>query len=411
MKWYLHNAWIFFLPFLYTPNFWGFDGATPVGTLKLMDILLFPFVFLLLITPNKKGKRFYKKTYTWVYYFMFWAFLGLVLIQFKYSYSTLKPLLFSALKFFKFGLYIFTGYLVVKKVDDTNISAFYKALMVIGIVVGFSVYRLNVIGEDVDSFRIFSASNITSVALSILLAAMTPVFLYSKFFNVPKLLVGLSVIAMLTGLVVSGGRGGIIAFVLAMAYLFLRKFNSPRIWLGLAVASALVVFAYFNNDRFQYDVNRTIFPSEQMLRDYAKKNVGIGGLDDGKRLSGVKVELPKLLNNPIIGTGFFHRTWKTGLMPMGSHNFFLQMALETGIIGLLLIIFFFREIWKQASKVERDKLPLALSLKMGLIAAIFGGLGGEYFYAGEALMMLLLVYSTIGLTPYLQKPKTLRLSV
>ena len=48
---------------------------------------------------------------------------------------------------------------------------------------------------------------------------------------------------------------------------------------------------------------------------------------------------------------------------------------------------------------------------MGLIAAIFGGLGGEYFYAGEALMMLLLVYSTIGLTPYLQKPKTLRLSV
>ncbi len=44
-------------------------------------------------------------------------------------------------------------------------------------------------------------------------------------------------------------------------------------------------------------------------------------------------ESAKFPKSPIFGTGFYHRGEKSGLWLTGSHNFWIQMFLETGLVG------------------------------------------------------------------------------
>jgi hypothetical protein len=86
--------------------------------------------------------------------------------------------------------------------------------------------------------------------------------------------------------------------------------------------------------------------------------------------------------------------WETG-----SHNFFIQMFLETGIVGGVLVISIFAIAWQQAgfSIVVRNKIGVAT--RASLVTAIAGGMSGEYYYGGIGVLVLLAVLAVAGSLP------------
>ncbi len=125
----------------------------------------------------------------------------------------------------------------------------------------------------------------------------------------------------------------------------------------------------------------------------------IPGIDDGNRLYIWGVEASKFVYSPVLGTGFFHRGASSGLFSAGSHNFFLQIALETGGPGIIALLMIFARMWRQAggaaARAEGEDIPV----RAALVAAIVGALSGEYFYGSTPLLGLMLIYSQVGRLP------------
>lgn len=391
------------MPLLFIPNFWGFTGETAFGNLELMDILIFPFFLLLSLAPANRSKKMGNSVYRYFQLFLFWAALSLLLTPFLFPGVTNYKLQFSFLKLAKFTLYLIVGYLIIHRIDRNNHYLYLKSLSITAILIGGSIAYQNFTSDfnryGIIKITLYSAQNVISVAGAIFVGFMAPiVFLKQSNLKKPKLHLTIGVLVCTVGILLSSGRTGLVALLCGLSYIGYKKFWNKQVWVASILGIVFVVFSYFNFESFQRDVDRTIFPNEEQIQKLQKYNAGVGGLDDGKRLAGFFHELPLLFNNPVTGTGFFHRGGATGLMIMGSHNFWLQMALETGIIGLVLWFLILRKIWHQGNRFFKTYENVALSLHSLIIVVFISGMGGEFFYAGEGLMAFLLVYALAGST-------------
>jgi O-antigen ligase len=122
-------------------------------------------------------------------------------------------------------------------------------------------------------------------------------------------------------------------------------------------------------------------------------------LDDGARIWTWQHEAPKFLAAPVMGTGFFHRGDLSGLWSSGSHNFFLQMFLETGIVGGGLVILVFACAWRQACCRVAMQNRVSVATRAALVTAITAGMSGEYFYGGTGVLVLFAVLALVGSLP------------
>jgi hypothetical protein len=122
-------------------------------------------------------------------------------------------------------------------------------------------------------------------------------------------------------------------------------------------------------------------------------------VDDGARFSTWVHEAPKLVNAPILGTGFYHRGGTSGLWDSGSHNFFLQMFLETGIVGGILMVSVFALTWRQAGLKTTSLNKISVATRAALITASVGGMSGEYFYGGVSVLVLFATFAIAGALP------------
>jgi hypothetical protein len=136
--------------------------------------------------------------------------------------------------------------------------------------------------------------------------------------------------------------------------------------------------AYSQIPGFQYLVNETFF-SDQSANNEA-------GFDDSGHASTAVHELPKFVDHPVLGTGLFHRGGSTGLWLTGPHNFLVAMLLETGVIGLMLMVWIIVRFWFAAGKPATRFFRLDTSSRAVLITAFVASNAGEYFYGGTALL-------------------------
>ena len=199
---------------------------------------------------------------------------------------------------------------------------------------------------------------------------------------------------MVVGSVLSAGRGGWAAGMAGLVYIAIKA-RLRREFIVLAIgAPVLIGLLYFNAPVFQRVVDYT-FARDNRVRDYSS---GVGGVDDGGRFRAWR-EGAEQLNSPFWGSGFFHRGGSSGLVPTGSHNFFLQMFMETGIFGGALMLAIFYALWHQAGCLQARRAGLDLPAKAALVAALTGGLSGEYFYGGIAWLVLLGTFAACGSLP------------
>ena len=130
------------------------------------------------------------------------------------------------------------------------------------------------------------------------------------------------------------------------------------------------------------------------------------GIDDGSRVQIWTHEAPKIVNSPILGAGLYHRGAASGLFPTGSHNFWLQMFLELGIVGGVTILAAMWNMWRAAGSRWADSAGVAIASRAALVAAFVGGMSESYFYGGKVLLALFLAVAPSLSLPF-ERPKEL----
>lgn len=388
----MRTLWLLWFPLLFLPNL-GLSRRTPFGTLEISDFLILPFLFLSLAVVRWRTNVQAVRCAPVLAAFVLWALIGTFFVAERYGYPTDLQENVALLKLGKFCLYATGGLLVSQGLLDRRVRLHYWwALLAAGAVLGGSLLLHGESGVASPT-QSYSSTNATSVQVSVLASFLCGVWMaghggfWWRRLAIPVL------VLMVLGSALSDGRGGWLAGLVGVSYLtwkggFRRQF--------LAAATGLIVVvlaAYYWMPAFRRQVDKTLDPDERTLERYG---VGFAGVDEGGRLRIWNSAVAKLPAVPLLGTGFFHRGGRSGHWLTGSHNFFLQMALETGVVGGSIALLFWVVMWRHARSQESRALRLDMPLRCALIVSIIGGLGGEYFYGGMVLFTVLAVYAPCG---------------
>lgn len=400
----MRSLWLIWLPLLYLPNL-GFSGKTGFGELELSDILIFPFLVLLglalrLVSLDRlpQGRLLVSGLTPLLLSFVIWTTLSTLLISERYGYSTFYQVKFGLLKLGKFCLYGTAGILISRTLADARLrNRFHWSLLAVGCVVAVSLITIGS-GQGVgysaeEKAAGYKATNAISVMMAMLICYLVGLLITDQGSPRWRKATWTSLAVMIPGFFLSDGRGGWIAAIGAGLYMLYRRGLSLRFWMGLAALASVCLVCYQTLPEFRKQVDITLWPDEEFLRQY---NAGVAGVDDGARIETWLHELAKFPESPLLGTGFFHRGGESGLWTTGSHNFFLQMFLETGIVGGCLVLGVLAVMWRHAGTAGTRLFGFEIPLKSAVVTVLIGGLSGEYFYGGLVLMTLLLLYAPVG---------------
>jgi hypothetical protein len=197
-------------------------------------------------------------------------------------------------------------------------------------------------------------------------------------------------------LTVSEARIALILLVAAIAGL--AVFLRPAIGLTLVSALAAVSVAAASFIPAVQDTLRRTFVQTESYSGVETLDV-----DDGARIGTWLHEAPKLLDAPILGAGYFHRNTGFGslseLWATGSHNYWLQMFLETGLLGgtaaLLVVVELFklRRLFDPRQRALRIGYGISVMLGFAISTTgeyLAGGFSTTGFFLGPALILAML---------------------
>lgn len=399
----MSGLWLWLLPFLYLPNIGG-GVNTSFGVIDVSDFVMIPYLALIMLAPRRGGQFSARELGKLGIVFVAWTLIGTLLMYFYYDTGqTAQRLLLSLLKVAKLVLYGFAGLRTAWLVDSSagrnrvNWALLFAGVLTSMTMVYFAltvnVQSLNSIKQSAALDNSFKSMNQASVMLGMLLCYMSALWLSNQGTRVWRLTFVALGLLMLVGFSSSGGRGGMIAGVLGLLYFILgRGINAKTgLFLALMVVAPIVLYQY--NDVFRLEVHRTFQTDQETLRKY---QMGVMGVNEGGRLVIWQHEGERIVNAPIFGVGFFNRGRESGLWSVGSHNFWLQMFLETGLIGGTLVLAMFFRMWRDAGKAAARATGLSGPVRATLVAGFLSGMSGEYFYGGMGLFSLMVIYSIAG---------------
>lgn len=395
----MKSLWVFLLPVVFLPSF-GLGSQTALGLLDLSDYLIVPLVALMWWAGRRSPRRLAEGAWLPLLFFIGWSLVSTLLIRERYGYGSDHQILLGCSKLGKFALYAIAGLLASRALDDPrDTRRFDWSLLALGLVVAASLAWFAGQGEVLRTGQVlegYKTNNGISVLMAMLLCYLGGRWLTGRGTPRWRALAPPAMGMMIVGFLVSQGRGGWVGGLAGAAYLLYRLRLRSRVVVGLMAAAIAVGASYMFLPAFRLAVDRTVNPDPNYLRESVQV---IPGVDDGDRLYIWGLEAAKFMSSPILGTGFFHRGGASGLFSAGSHNFFLQIALETGAVGIAAIVVLFATMWRQAGTAAARAEGQELPVRAALIAAIIGGLSGEYFYGSTPLMGLMLIYSQIGCLP------------
>ena len=390
----MKDIWIWFLPLLYLPSF-GFSGQTAFGALEISDILIIPFLLLTLFAEKIRHPILANKVMRIGLLFVLWTIVSSATIYLRFEYVKAgKITLFSFFKIAKFALYATAGLYVSKLIVNRRIlEKLHWSLLYCGLVLSISLIFTGVTGSTHSQLTAaYKAMNLISVIMALFITYLGCLYLARYRQGKWRNLAILALPIMGLGFTFSQGRGGWLAAIVGYVYFSFRK--GVRVGLMVSIVSALVasVLLYENNEFFRREINRTLL-LEEYAAQYGDSQVSF---DEGSRITTWVNESAKFFNHPFFGTGFHHRGGLTGLWAYGSHNFWLQIWLETGLMGGLLLCYLLLIFWRHCTAKYLPDPDLSIALRCTMVAAFVGGLGGEYFYGGMGVFTLMLIYSITG---------------
>ncbi|MDX1412678.1 MAG: O-antigen ligase family protein [Candidatus Promineifilaceae bacterium] len=376
--------------------------------MQIADFLIGPYIIMVLVSVmkiKKHEKILAGQLIPLMLIFLWWTLTVTLLIPFRFNYYTNNELIFSLLKIGKFALYVAAGMLTIRAIaDNATWIKFNWSLLVSGLIVGINLIITRSKFVEILDLNLLIERAYQDNAISTLVAILILYLLGQKLVGFGtqrwQIAATFALVIMTLGTLLSDGRGGWVGAFVGLFYLLFRL-HYRRTILAILFGLALIIIGYLYFPNFQNQVERTFWPDQAYLARY---EAGIAGIDDGVRLTILRREGAKFTEDPILGRGFYHRGGLSGLMWWGSHNFFAQMFLETGIIGGFLILAIIWNMWRQAGSDIAQAANIDLPVKAAILTACVSGLSGEYFYGGTALLALLLVYGAAGRLPYVRQP-------
>jgi len=400
----MRRLWLYLLPFLFLPNL-NFSQVTEYGVIELSDRLVVPYIILLLFAVDFRKRVQFDQIKSLMLGFLVWAFIVTATINLRYAYDDPYYVQFGLLKLGKFALYGLAGYLTVKATADaTARRGLVISLLASGLAMGIGLMlvgsktqaQVDIDLADPDPGAGYKASNAVSVFAAMMACYVCGLWLEKRETNpFRRWAMIVAMVALLLGSAISEGRGGWIAGIAGFLYLVVSGSFSIRRLLVVFAVPVVIVLAYAAVPVFHQRVEATIDPNQRTREETTE---AIGGVTLGARpeewMDGIRQ-----FRSPLFGTGFYHRGGESGIYPTGSHNFFLQMFLETGVPGGIVMLMIFVRMWKiSGTDIARDS-GLTLPVRSALTAAITGAMGGEYFYGGSGLLALFAVYAACGSLP------------
>jgi O-antigen ligase len=228
------------------------------------------------------------------------------------------------------------------------------------------------------------------------LTALGAVFLASRYGIVARI-GGVGIVAMAALLVVrSGSRGGLLAFSIAAAvYIVCANLSVMRKALIIGAMGAATAIALFHTVVGQQAVE--VFQGR--IIEQTVENRYLAGRDD---LWHQAIELAR--DRPLFGwglDGFRANSWNY------PHNLFLEVTVEGGLLGLLLLLNVGR-VWLSQCKWGRSRIPRGPLVALALTFTAAQTSGDLFDSRGVFLMLALATSPIVELRPSLRRKMATR---
>jgi O-antigen ligase len=296
------------------------------------------FLFISLVgffLPTLKGKpvRFTPKSSD------LWLFLFLLIL---FGGSYLAPDIQGAIqKAFLFTVAVFLPYMITRLFFKTYKQIWIFLTVICGLATGIAAI-LTVISFSHKyaggRLQFFEANPIPTGTLLALGLVIAVIGLTSELFGKTrkvKLLCIVAILVCLYGIFLSGVRGPLISAIVGLALYFLVLFmQRPRVLASIAGMVVLVLVTF--NVWYRY-----VISSVPNIGGYSLQAI-TEGLSTQERVERYRAAIELFVQNPLLGTGTDGFAQHTGLgYP---HNIFLEIASETGVVGLLIFTCFLASI-------------------------------------------------------------------
>ncbi len=249
-------------------------------------------------------------------------------------------------------------YLAIIKISDPFL---FICLIFTGSLLFESIYTLIDFFSFEDSFTGISQNrNISSSSMVFKLIFLIYIIDHSQSFNKKLILKVLEIITLFSIIILQSRLGIISALVIYFLYFILIK--SSRKKMVFPILISCLFFLYFDNNDFQNKIEK----------DYTFENLS-GDESINQRLSFYTSALSLFSEKPINGNGLgswkyksINNSYKSNsvLVPYYTHNDFLQILMESGLIGLLIYLTFFGKLFKNIIENREKKvfIPLTIAL-------------------------------------------------
>jgi O-antigen ligase len=368
----------------------------PLSAKKTYPILI--VLILLWIVEGKWREKIDKllEIKAFIFYTLFILFWGLSLLWSDTIYGGFTKHYPSngILEYFKM---YFLCFLVVpifitsikEKYIQYIISAFLSAMFISELASwGIFLDILHLHGKTSDDPSPFMHHSLYSIFL-----AVTFFVLVTEYFKTTNLKLKIFIMffaaSALVNLFLNGGRLGQIAFMLgAFVYIFSKyKITIKTFFIAIISIGVIVGSAYFVSPIFQQRVHTTVHSVEKLYNGEYNTSWGI-------RVYALKVAQGIVYEHPLFGVGIGNaknsfmdesKQYKHGYLVKSlwhMHNQYMQILLETGIIGLVLFLIF---IW-QLLKLQLDR-DYKVLLYAFIMVYMFGFIGEPLFWNRQPFIL------------------------
>jgi O-antigen ligase len=204
-----------------------------------------------------------------------------------------------------------------------------------------------------------------------------------------KIFISLFALSALVNLFLNGGRLGQLAFFLALlVYIFMKfRLSLKTFIVTIGIIVAIFVSAYTISPIFQKRMDMSVASVQKMLQ-------GNFSSSWGSRVYALIIAKDIVLEHPLLGVGigsakekFVEQTkaYPHGKMVQGfwhMHNQYMQILLETGVVGLILFFVFLYQLLNIS-------LPRALYIMLWsfVVIYLFGFIGEPLFWNRQPYML------------------------
>ncbi|MFT5661978.1 MAG: O-antigen ligase [Sulfurimonas sp.] len=257
-------------------------------------------------------------------------------------------------KYYHF-LMIFIFYTALEKKYVTNILTAFLMSMLLSELLSYGIY-----------FELFQFKNATvhmptpfmhHVTYSVVLVFTSTILLSNIFSHEElksKILSILFFITIVINLFINGGRTGQIVFIVLIATFFLMRIKDKL--KAILIATIIIVSTFFIAYNFSNNFNQRVHQLEKGFNKaiYEKDYTDQGGM----RISMIMIGTQTFFDNFVLGTGIGNvmkdanhystvNNYKTRDMNMFAdfHNVFINISVQLGIFGLLIILSIFYSIF------------------------------------------------------------------